>query len=78
MQLLLTNDAMTTSLIRGGWEYFCFFQVFFYFILRHLRHKALIHKPTILISYDKSNKFASFCVIELSYRNNDYIYSPTN
>ena len=78
MQLLLTNDAMTTSLIRGGWKDFCFFQVFFYFILRHLRHKALIHKPTILISYDKINKFASFCVIELSYRNNDYIYSPTN
>jgi hypothetical protein len=79
MQLLLTNDAMTTSLIRGGWEHFCFFQVFFYFILRHLRHKALIvNKPSILISYDKSNKFASFCVIELSYQINDYIYSPTN
>jgi hypothetical protein len=54
---------MTNSLISGGWEHFCFFQVFFYFILRHLRHKALIHKPTILISYDKGNKFASFCVI---------------
>ena len=78
MQLLLTNDAMTTSLIRGGWEDFCFFEVFFYFILRHLRHKALIHKPTILISYDKSNKFASFCVIDLSYQINDYIYTPTN
>ena len=78
MQLLLTNDAMTTSLIRGGWKDFYFLQVFFYFILRHLRHKALITKPTLLISYDKCLKFASFCVIELSYRNNDYIYSPTN
>jgi hypothetical protein len=76
MQLLLTNDAMTTSLISGGWEYFCFFQVFFYFILRHLRHKALITKPSILISYDKGNKFASFCVIDLSYQINDYIYTP--
>jgi hypothetical protein len=78
MQLLLTNDAMTTSLIRGGWEHFCFFQVFFYFILRHLRHKALIVNSSILISYDKGNKFASFCVIELSYRNNDYLYTLTN
>jgi hypothetical protein len=78
MQLLLTYDAMTNSLISGGWEHFCFFQVFFYFILRHLRHKALIHKPTILISYDKSNKFASFCVINLSCRNNDYLYTLTN
>ena len=76
MQLLLINDAMTTSLISGGWEYFCFFQVFFYFILRHLRHKALIVNSTILISYDKCLKFASFCVIELSYQINDYIYTP--
>jgi hypothetical protein len=78
MQLLLTNDAMTTSLIRGGWEHFCFFQVFFYFILRHLRHKPLIVNSSMLISYDKGNKFASFCVIELSYQINDYIYTPTN
>lgn len=78
MQLLLINDAMTTSLISGGWEYFCFFQVFFYFILCHLRHKPLIINSSLLISYDKDNKFASFCVIDLSYRNNHYIYTPTN
>ena len=76
MQLLLTNDAMTTSLISGGWKRFQFFKVFFYFILRHLRHKALKGKPSILISYDKGIKFASFCVIDLSYQINDYIYTP--
>ena len=76
MQLLLTNDAMTTSLISGGCEYFCFFQVFFYFILCHLRHKPLIVNSSILISYDNGNKFASFCVIDLSYQINDYIYTP--
>ena len=78
MQLLLTNDAMTHSLISGGWEHFCFFQVFFYFILRHLRHKLLIVNSSLLISYDKGNKFASFYVIDLSYQINDYIYTPTN
>ena len=78
MQLLLTNDAMTTSLIRGGWKDFCFLQVFFYFILRHLRHKPLITKPSLFISYDKGNKFASFCVIDLSCENYAYIYTPTN
>ena len=72
------NDAMTHSLISSCCNFLLFLNNFFYFILRHLRHKTLIHKPTILISYDKSNKFASFCVIELSYQINDYIYTPTN
>jgi len=76
MQLLLTNDAMTHSLISGRWNNFQFSNIFFYFILRHLRHKALKGKPSILISYDKYNKFASFCVIELSYQINHYIYTP--
>ena len=76
MQLLLTNDAMTHSLISGSWNNFQFSNIFFYFILRHLRHKPLITKPSLLISYDKGNKFASFCVIDLSYQINDYIYTP--
>jgi hypothetical protein len=50
MQLLLTNDAMTHSLISGGWEYFCFFQVFFYFILRHPVIKSLIVNSSGLIA----------------------------
>lgn len=78
MQLLLTNDAMTTSLISVCCNFLHFLNNFFYFILRHLRHKALIVNSSILISHDKGLKFASFCVIVLSYRNNDYIYTPTN
>jgi len=78
MQLLLTNDAMTHSLISSRCNFLHFSNNFFYFILRHLRHKALIVNSSILISYDKCLKFASFCVIVLSYRINDYIYTPTN
>ena len=78
MQLLLTNDAMTHSLISGLCNFLHFLNNFFYFILRHCVIKSLIVNSSILISYDKGNKFASFCVIELSYRNNDYIYTPTN
>ena len=75
MQLLLTNDAMPHSLISSRCNFLHFSNNFFYFILRHLRHKALIVNTSILISYDNGNKFASFCVIVLSYRINDYIYS---
>jgi len=78
MQLLLTNDAMPHSLISGRCNFLHFLNNFFYFILRHLRHKASIFNSSILISYDKGLKFASFCVIVLSYRNNHYIYTPTN
>jgi len=69
---------MTHSLISTLCNFLHFLNNFFYFILRHLRHKALIVNSSILISYDKGNKFASFCVIVLSYRINDYIYTPTN
>lgn len=42
MQLLLKNDAMTNSLIRGGWETFENSNNFFRFISRHLVMKSLI------------------------------------
>jgi hypothetical protein len=78
MQLLLIHDAMTTSLISGLCNFMQFLNIFFYFILRHCVIKWMKVNSSIVISYDKGNKFASFCVIELSYRNNDYIYTPTN
>lgn len=64
MQLLLKNDAMTNSLIRGGWETFENSNNFFRFISRHLRHFALIVNIGLFISHDKCNKFTSFCVIK--------------
>jgi hypothetical protein len=75
MQLLLTNDAMTTSLIRGGWEDFCFFEVFFYFILRHPVIKSLIVNSSLLITKKNLSLTCHICVINLSLKNNDYIYS---
>jgi hypothetical protein len=78
MQLLLTNDAMTHSLISSRCNFLHFLNNFFYFILRHCVIKTLKANSSILISYDKGLKFASFCVIVLSYRINDYIYTPTN
>jgi len=74
----MINDAMSHSLINSCWNNFIFSKDFFYFILRHLRHKTLIVNTSIVISHDKCLKFASFCVINLSCKNNDYIYSPTN
>ena len=50
MQLLLTNDAMTTSLISGGWNNFQFSNIFFYFILRHPVIKSLIVNSSKLIT----------------------------
>jgi hypothetical protein len=64
MQLLLNNDAMPHSLISSRCNFFHFLNNFFYFILRHLRHKALIVKLGLVISHDKCNKFASFCVMK--------------
>jgi hypothetical protein len=78
MQLLLINDAVSHSLINSCWNNFIFLKDFFYFILRHLRHFVLRVKLGLVISHDKCLKFASFCVIDLSCENNDYIYSPTN
>jgi len=74
----MINDAMTHSLINSCCNFLHYSIDFFYFILRHLRHKTLIVNTSIVISHDKCNKFASFCVMDLSCRNNDYIYSPTN
>ena len=50
MQLLLTNDAMTHSLISGGWNNFQFSNIFFYFILRHPVIKSLIVNSSELIA----------------------------
>ena len=50
MQLLLTNDAMTHSLISGGWNNFQFSNIFFYFILRHPVIKSLIVNSIGLIA----------------------------
>jgi len=75
MQLLLNNDAMPHSLISSRCNFLHFLNNFFYFILRHCVIKTLKVNSSILISYDKCLKFASFCVIELSCRINDYIYS---
>jgi hypothetical protein len=50
MQLLLTNDAMTHSLISGGWNNFQFSNIFFYFILRHPVIKSLIVNSSALIA----------------------------
>jgi len=78
MQLLLIHDAMTHSLISVCCNFLHFLNIFFYFILRHCVIKWMKVNSSIVISYDKGNKFASFCVIVLSYRINDYIYTPTN
>ena len=53
MQLLLTNDAMTHSLISGGWNNFQFSNIFFYFILRHPVIKSLIVNSSALIAKKK-------------------------
>ena len=50
MQLLLTNDAMTHSLISGRWNIFQFSNIFFYFILRHPVIKSLIVNSSGLIA----------------------------
>ena len=50
MQLLLTNDAMTHSLISGRWNNFQFLNIFFYFILRHPVIKTLIVNSSGLIA----------------------------
>ena len=50
MQLLLTNDAMTHSLISGRWNNFQFLNIFFYFILRHPVIKSLIVNSSGLIA----------------------------
>ena len=50
MQLLLTHDAMTHSLISGGWNNFQFSNIFFYFILRHPVIKSLIVNSSALIA----------------------------
>jgi hypothetical protein len=50
MQLLLTNDAMTHSLISGRWNNFQFSNIFFYFILRHPVIKSLIVNSSGLIA----------------------------
>ena len=50
MQLLLTNDAMTHSLISRRWNNFQFLNIFFYFILRHPVIKSLIVNSSGLIA----------------------------
>lgn len=50
MQLLLKNDAMTNSLIRGGWERFENSNNFFRFISRHLVMKSLIVNSSALLA----------------------------
>jgi hypothetical protein len=50
MQLLLTHDAMTHSLISGRWNIFQFSNIFFYFILRHPVIKLLIVNSSGLIA----------------------------
>ena len=50
MQLLLTNDAMTHSLISSRWNNFQFLNIFFYFILRHPVIKLLIVNSSGLIA----------------------------
>jgi hypothetical protein len=78
MQLLLTNDAMTTSLIRGGWERFKNLNNFFYLFSCHLVIKTLIVNSSLLITKKNLSLTCHICVIDLSYQINDYIYTPTN
>ena len=78
MQLLLTNDAVTNSLISGGWERFENLNIFFYFISCHLVIKTLIVNTSTLITKKNLSLTCHKFVINLSFKNNDYIYSPTN
>ena len=50
MQLLLKNDAMTNSLIRGGWETFENSNNFFRLFSCHLVIKTLIVNSSALIA----------------------------
>lgn len=78
MQLLLTNDDVTNSLISRGWETFENLNNFFYFISCHLVIKTLIVNSSLLITKKNLSLTCHICVINLSLKNNDYIYSPTN
>jgi hypothetical protein len=50
MQLLLTNDTMTNSLIRGGCKRFENLNNFFYLFSCHLVIKTLIVNSSLLIT----------------------------